>query len=185
MKRRSSKKRRLPTNLFASKSRKSSVTRSKRSSLVKDSTNLLASSLLVNTAGPPIWKESWRLKLSEMLPCPHIWSPRRPWKSIPITPSSKNSRPDPTRTRLTRPSRISSGYSSKPPSSLLVSPSMTPLLSLTESTEWLSLVSNWTTLTLMKKFPDLAKKLKRLKTPTTLWKMLIEQINKLFQINII
>lgn len=168
-------------NLFASKSRKSSVTRLKRSSLVKDSTNLLAFWLLVNTVGPPIWKESWRLKLSEMLPCPLIWSPRRPWKSIPITPSSKNSSLSLIRIKPIRPSRISSGYSSKPLFWLPVSLLMTPLLSPTESTEWSSLVSNWTTIRSKKKFPDLPKMPKPTKVPTP-WKTLIEHFQNFFKL---
>ena len=169
-------------NLFANKLRKSLVIRLKRSSLVKDSMNLLASSLLVNTVGLPIWKESWRLKLLEMLPCLLIWSPRRLWKSILITPSFKNLRLSLIRIKLIRLLRISFGYSSKPLSWPLVSLLMRPTPSPTESTEWSSLVSPSSRMTTRKMTISHPSKRALMLLLTTKWKKLIEHCSHLLLI---
>ena len=85
MKRKKLKNKKLLLKVFASYARKFLVIRLKKFKLVKDSLNLHVLWLLVNMDGQLIWKESWKLKLLEILLCKTIWFQRRPWKSIPIT----------------------------------------------------------------------------------------------------
>ena len=142
MKRSPSKKRRLLLNLSANKSRKFLVIKLKRLLLDNVLMNHHAFLLLVNTVGQQTWKESWKLKLSEMLPCQPTWSPRRPWKSMLTTQLSKNLKPDLTRIKLTRLLKILSGSFTTLPSLPQVSHLMNLHHLLTVSTEWLSLDFN-------------------------------------------
>ena len=130
------KKRRLNSNLSANWWRMSLEIRLRRLLFPTELMNHLVCWSLENMDGLPIWKESWKLRLSETPPWPHTWCPRRPWKSILRMLLSKNWERRPKLTKVTRLLRIWSGWCLRPHSSLQDSPLMKQAPLPTESTEW-------------------------------------------------
>lgn len=87
IKKRNSKNKKLNMKDFANQLKKSLETKLKKSFFQTELKTHLVFWSPVNTDGVQIWKESWRLKPSEILPCNHIWHRRRQWNWTPNTRS--------------------------------------------------------------------------------------------------
>lgn len=132
--------------------------------------------------GQQIWKELWKLKPLEIHQCLIIWFPRRLCRSIQITQLFHNLERNPRKTEVTRLLKILSGFCSIPPFLHQDSLLMSLHLSLVESIEWSSSVSQLMMTKLRKNSPILRNHLEmkqQLKQLQAKWKKLIDKIDKL------